>query len=967
MPATLAVLLLAFVVIGSAIAFSIPNRTPPPDGGDALNRYLPLVDGDAALSSRIDADGNAAGWEAANTDVLGDGEALLSLTATTFTQLIDLYGAADKDPVPPGMADATVRVELATTIDASGAIVTNGQHTNVVSRDDLGDRLLTVTDATGELAFNPPALIVPAELDVGKEWSSSGTAGALEYTVEGKVVERTKTDQFDDCLRFEVSSAVGESTSRSQNVACAGIGIVERDDLDENGALFQHIDVLTSGTTQFTDDGLPTPPAAVPSPPAPEGELSLGRVGKGTPTGSISPPTFPAQFVPSDPPSILVASERGDLVALAADTPDVVQWRFHPGGSMYGAPGLDPETGWLYAGATDKRLYALDGRGYFLWSVEADDNIATRPVVARGIVAYASEAGTAFGIDAATGEQRWKRDLGAGSVAWPAVVDDTVVFGTDDGTIRAVDIDDGSGRWSHTADGSVEAAITTDSAGTAYVADSGGGVRAVDATTGDVLWHMQENDSFRSAAVATNGLVVFVGESGAIYAVDAETGDTAWQSTGDFIGPVAETGGAIVVARASGFLDEIAADGSIVGELAAQSASAPGDPAPDYRLGLTGGAGAAWSVDESAVVRRIGPGPGGLTALQARWVHTFTEQPFSGGGFPATVGEFQDQAVLMDAGGAVYLLDPKTGDPERIGDDPESSLAAGTAAVVDGSQVFMTLGGALRAVDLPSGSERWNDEQTGTVLNPPVVVGDVVVVQRAVTLDDGTFVSEVVAHDRVTGEERWTRQLTPAGSGPTAAGDLIIAGSPLTALDARDGSIVWQVEPDRSVNGAPGFDPDEGLVVAALRTGGQTFTQDLVAVDAATGEERWRAPIDGAPEFTEAISVHDGLVVVPEVGLPVVGFDEATGAELWQFTPPPPGRHVGTATIENGQVWMLSSNGRVFVLDATNGEVLAQSSGLPNDVSSFFAPWGMQPRSVDGVFIAPMAVILSAFDPPEAP
>ena len=152
-----------------------------------------------------------------------------------------------------------------------------------------------------------------------------------------------------------------------------------------------------------------------------------------------------------------------------------------------------------------------------------------------------------------------------------------------------------------------------------------------------------------------------------------------------------------------------------------------------------------------------------------------------------------------------------------------------------------------------------------------------------------------------------------------------------------------------------------------LRTGGQTFTQDLVAVDAETGEERWRTTIDGAPEFTEAVSVHDGLVVVPQAGLPVVGFDEATGTELWRFTPPPPGRHLGTATIENGQVWMLSSNGRVFVLDATNGEVLAQSSGLPNDVGSFFAPWGMQPRSVGGVFIAPMAVILSAFDVPEAP
>ena len=476
------------------------------------------------MSSRVDAEGEAAGWEGANTDVLGDGEALLNLTVTTFNQLTALYGTADKDPVPPGMADATVRVEQVTTIDSRGAIVTNGQRSNVVTRDATGDRLLTVTDATGELPFNPPALIVPSELEVGKEWSTSGAAGALEYTVNGKVLEHTETDRFDDCLRFEVSSVVGEATSRSRNIACAGIGVVERDDLDDNGELIQHVDILTTGTTRFADDGLPQPPEPAPPPPAPAGELSVGRVGKGTPTGSISPPTFPPQFVPSDPPSILVASERGDLVALGADTPDVVRWRFHPGGSMYGAPGLDPKTGWLYAGATDKRLYALDGRGYFLWSVEADDNIATRPAVARGVVAYASEAGSAFGIDAATGEQRWKADLGAGAVAWPAVVDDTVVFGTDDGTIKAIDIDDGGARWSRSADGSVEAPLTTDSAGTAYVADSGGGVRAIDATTGDVLWHVRENDSFRSAAVATNGLVVFVGESGAIYAVDARDG-----------------------------------------------------------------------------------------------------------------------------------------------------------------------------------------------------------------------------------------------------------------------------------------------------------------------------------------------------------------------------------------------------------------------------------------------------------
>ena len=68
------------VIAGSAFAFTIPNRTPPPDGGPILNRYLPLEDGEAALSERTDPTGKRIGWEAANTDVLGDGEALLSLT-----------------------------------------------------------------------------------------------------------------------------------------------------------------------------------------------------------------------------------------------------------------------------------------------------------------------------------------------------------------------------------------------------------------------------------------------------------------------------------------------------------------------------------------------------------------------------------------------------------------------------------------------------------------------------------------------------------------------------------------------------------------------------------------------------------------------------------------------------------------------------------------------------------------------
>ena len=98
-----------------------------------------------------------------------------------------------------------------------------------------------------------------------------------------------------------------------------------------------------------------------------------------------------------------------------------------------------------------------------------------------------------------------------------------------------------------------------------------------------------------------------------------------------------------------------------------------------------------------------------------------------------------------------------------------------------------------------------------------------------------------------------------------------------------------------------------------------------------------------------------------------MGYDADTGVEQWRFAPPPPAVHLGIATIEDGQVWIITSFAQVFVLDASSGEVIAQSSGFGADVGSFFSPWGQQVRSVGGVFVAPFPPFVAGFDPPEAP
>ena len=89
---------------------------------------------------------------------------------------------------------------------------------------------------------------------------------------------------------------------------------------------------------------------------------------------------------------MLAAGFSSDLVAFETFTPGAPpRWRFHAGGTVYGQPAYDREGGRVYFGASDKRLYALDPRGLFLWSFETKDNVAARPLVVDELVVAAGE------------------------------------------------------------------------------------------------------------------------------------------------------------------------------------------------------------------------------------------------------------------------------------------------------------------------------------------------------------------------------------------------------------------------------------------------------------------------------------------------------------------------------------------------------------------------------------------------
>ncbi len=218
-----------------------------------------------------------------------------------------------------------------------------------------------------------------------------------------------------------------------------------------------------------------------------------------------------------------------------------------------------------------------------------------------------------------------------------------------------------------------------------------------------------------------------------------------------------------------------------------------------------------------------------------------------------------------------------------------SANVTASPTVVDGTVYVGDWSGTMYAVDAATGTLRWS------VRTPP-----------APTAAFGPIVSSAAVAD--VDVDGVTRRLVVFGSGPR-----------VVALDARDGSTVWMASLG---TGAPD-DPTEvesspviwdGVVYVGkdvhdhLSTAGDPPRGGLVALDAATGEQRWFFdPMQGGPAGCDSVWSSPTLdpwrhqVYVATGNCPadvawtpyveaVTAVDLDTGAPRWSFQPHGPNR-----------------------------------------------------------------------------
>ena len=243
--------------------------------------------------------------------------------------------------------------------------------------------------------------------------------------------------------------------------------------------------------------------------------------------------------------------------------------------------------------------------------------------------------------------------------------------------------------------------------------------------------------------------------------------------------------------------------------------------------------------------------------------------------------------------------------------DPKTNFT--TWPVVFGGTVYASSGPGVIAIEAKTGKRMWYSHPVG---------GQEI---AAPAVDDaGVYVPVppdlMLALDRQTGKEIWRFQAEDELEvSPTLHEGRLFFGSirtqALYCLNTTDGSLIWKAT-------TPGFEPSSIPVVSDSIV---IFTADafdtsvtmIFALDAATGQEVWRAP---QKESNSSPSILDDKVIIGGGDFFAYALDVKTGKEVWRSPVVDKFSVRNSPAIAFGDVFLVDRIGNFYRLDGKTGK-----------------------------------------------
>ena len=190
-------------------------------------------------------------------------------------------------------------------------------------------------------------------------------------------------------------------------------------------------------------------------------------------------------------------------------------------------------------GPVQARVVALNVTNVAIrWSRSLPSRSESSPLLDRGKLYFGSENGTVYALDASDGRSVWTYHAGGAVKASPTLKNGVLYFGDYSGHVQAIDEQTGRRLWLAGSEGAIFGSGTFYSTsaviyGRVYLGNTDGRVYAYDASSGRLDWAFQTGDYVYASPAVTDapglGPTVYVGSyDGNFYALNARTGHVEW-------------------------------------------------------------------------------------------------------------------------------------------------------------------------------------------------------------------------------------------------------------------------------------------------------------------------------------------------------------------------------------------------------------------------------------------------------
>ena len=179
----------------------------------------------------------------------------------------------------------------------------------------------------------------------------------------------------------------------------------------------------------------------------------------------------------------------------------------------------------VFVAALDGKVYALTASsGELLWSYDTGSQAVKRPTVVDGVVYVNTEDGL-HALDAETGDGLW---LHSSSEVAPTGVDGTVFSVRNAGDVVALDAASGETVWGYGNGNGLMRHSLTVSGGMVYFGIDYDHLYASNASNGQMEWSHKINTTMYASPVVADGAVYAITFDGDLNALDASSGELLW-------------------------------------------------------------------------------------------------------------------------------------------------------------------------------------------------------------------------------------------------------------------------------------------------------------------------------------------------------------------------------------------------------------------------------------------------------